>query len=173
MNRTYVGMGVMIGVLVALSSAAEAKKQVWNIGASQVVISNGESHEYVLSWEAPQSLSGLRVDQATLEFYVDADDEASDAHFQVVVAPVTDVSGPQGSYTVVEGRSASYVGSGPGADRRVVVDVTPAVRYWVGEGGTVYWAMVGEGVTDRSAALSTGNLEGSTVAKLTVWTSKR
>jgi hypothetical protein len=55
----------------------------------------------------------------------------------------------------------------------VLVDVTDAVKYWVQHGGTAYVGIVGQGVAERAAAFSTGNLGGNAVARLTVWVSDR
>jgi hypothetical protein len=171
--RTFPTMLALLGFLALLASPAEARKQEWRIETSQIVISDGAHHASVLQWAVPAALASVRVDQATLEFYVDAEDSESDTPFGVRVAPATDVSVEHGSYTLDNRYASSYAGSGPAADRRVVLDVTPAVRAWALQGGTAYLAILGEGQADRATTLSTGNLGGTTVARLTVWTSRR
>jgi len=171
--RASVKLVVMALALVVVAGSAEARKRVWTLGSSAVVVSNGERHEYVLRWEVPGSLSGVRIDQATLEFYVDAVDGESTEPYHVAVGPATNVSAESGAFSLVEEGVTSFASAGTGQDQRVVVDVTGAVRYWVGSGGTGYLAIVGEGVADRAAALSTGNLGGGAVARLTVWASNR
>lgn len=117
----------------------------------------------------PTNLRGLRIDFATLEFWIEPSNEAADTiPFLVSVVPLENDGGRS---VEVEGRWASAVVADPRSPRRIVLDATAMLRHWM-ESPTVD-PMLAIKVSQRqlikTPSVSTSRLGNGIVARLRVY----
>ncbi len=122
----------------------------------------------------PTSLRDHRVDFATLEFWIDPTNEEADTiPFLVSVVPLEEDG--EGGNIEVPGRWASAVVADPRAPRRIILDATRVLRYWV-ENPTaahIFGVRVSQRQLLETPTISTSRLGTGIVARLRVYATRQ
>ena len=170
--RLSVAMGVVL--LVALTAAAaQAGKMQWLFSEANVAWSDAEAGEYVLEWEFPERLSGMRIEYATLELRMDSTPWAEGrTPYVVQISRVDGFSRGDGTYTLAGEEPTSAVSVSAGRDA-VVLDVTRLVRSWRAIDGPVFSLVTTGESPEAVPALRTGDIAPGVVAKLTIYAINR
>ena len=166
------GVWILFVVLMA-AVESDAKKMAWTFTDANVVWSDAEVGEYVLRWEFPGRLVGMRIEYATLELRMDSSPWVETRMpYAVTISRLDDFSRGDGRYVLAGEEPATAVAVSTGADR-VVLDVTRLLRSWRAIDGAVFALVSSGGASEVVPTLRSGAIAPGAVARLTVYSVER
>lgn len=155
-----------------IGNAAEARVYEVLLKSSDVVLTTINHDASVVMVDLPGTLEKLRVDYATIEFYLESDN--SESTYFVTFGAADGFSKGDTTYTIVTDAMTGRAGINKGSSQRVLMDITSVVKTWKGLSGVDYGVFYkGSAGSDRTLTLKSDNFGSNVIARIEVYATDR
>ncbi len=122
---------VILSILLLSAVSAYGSKYEFIIESTDLVVSKPSESAYIIRLRLPENLQRMRINSATLEYYIEASARDSlENTYVLTFAPLEEFSPETGDYSISPGEWPVFIGRGTGENTRVMMDITSVARAW-------------------------------------------
>jgi len=167
---------VLVSILGIISVAAitQASEHEILIRNSDIVLNSQAERAYVIQFDIASSIKNLRLNFATIEYFVEEMAEDTREPYVLKFAPLENYSRGDTTYTVKAGDWPCHTELGRNVSKRIVMDITPVIEALFEQQGTSYVVLYkSDGEESIHPALKSDVLGSNVLAKIKVHVSNR
>jgi hypothetical protein len=164
---------IMLGIISA-ATIAQAREHVILIRSSDIILNSQGENAYVFQLDIASSIKNLRLDYATIEYFVDEIAGDTNEPYVLKFAPLENYSKGDTTYTVKAGNWPCHEELSRNSSKRIVMDITPVIETLFEQQGTCYAVLFkSDGEESIHPALKSDVLGSNVLAKIKVHVSNR